>query len=999
MTPPITDSRRKVLHLFLLALFLFPATATATPNATSSKAGDDELQILLKLKSVLQQSNPDAFASWQPTNAKCEFAGIACGPDGFVTEIELSGRGLSGEFLPVDDICNLRSLERLSLGSNRLRGRISEGLNRCVGLRYLDLGNNNFTGPIPHISSLSGLTQLYLNHSGFSGPFPWKSLDNMTGLTALSLGDNPFDPSPFPAEVLKLYKLDWLYLSVCNLEGRVPQGLGNLSGLRELEFASNNLSGELPPDLVKLVNLWQLILFNNSFTGKFPAGMGNLVRLESFDASMNKLEGDLSELRLLTNLVSVQLYKNNFTGEVPAEFGDFRRLVNLSLYTNRLTGTLPSKLGSWANFNFIDVSENFFTGPIPPDMCKQGTMKMLLMLQNRFTGEIPAAYANCPTLQRFRVNSNSLTGVVPAGLWALPQVIIIDLRVNQFEGPITSDIAGAKSLRQLYVANNRLSGELPPEISQASNLLAIDVSNNQFSGEIPGTIGDLKTLATLHLEGNSFSGPIPKSLGYCDTLTDVDISHNSISGEIPASLASLPVLNSLNLSRNKLSGRIPAKLSSVVLSLLDLSYNRLTGPIPPSFAHAYEGGFVGNAGLCSFNLSSFRRCNPGSGGMSKVDRALIGSFAAALAGLLLVLACFVRQKRREHRRRNGAARSLRDNTWDVKSYQVLTFTEEQILDAIRQENLIGKGGSGNVYRVSLPDGVDLAVKHIWNSDSGGRGRRESNAPMLGRGGGVRSREFDAEVQALSSVRHMNVVKLYCSITSEDSSLLVYEYMPNGSLWDRMHTGHKMELDWIARYEIAVGAARGLEYLHHGCERPMIHRDVKSSNILLDQHLKPRIADFGLAKIVHPHVAKDSTQSIAGTPGYMAPEYGYRYKVNEKIDVYSFGVVLMELVTGKRPIDPEFREDKGIVNWVSRRLHSRESVLSMVDEAIPQGLKEEAVKVLRISIMCTARLPERRPTMREVVKMLAEADPCNLVGVVIHKDGTCQEQEVVVVNTQ
>lgn len=257
----------------------------------------------------------------------------------------------------------------------------------------------------------------------------------------------------------------------------------------------------------------------------------------------------------------------------------------------------------------------------------------------------------------------------------------------------------------------------------------------------------------------------------------------------------------------------------------------------------------------------------------------------------------------------------------------------------------------------------------------------------------KSKEFDAEVETLSSIRHINVVKLYCSITSEDSSLLVYEYMPNGSLWDRLHTCGKMALDWETRYEIAVGAAKGLEYLHHGCERPVIHRDVKSSNILLDELLKPRIADFGLAKIVNRNKSKDSSHVIAGTHGYIAPEYGYTYKVNEKSDVYSFGVVLMELVTGKRPIEPDYGDNKDIVNWVTTKLNSKEAVLSIVDSTISEVLREDAIKVLRIAILCTSRLPSTRPTMRRVVQMLEEAEPCKFIGIMIDKVGGSKREQI------
>jgi len=266
-------------------------------------------------------------------------------------------------------------------------------------------------------------------------------------------------------------------------------------------------------------------------------------------------------------------------------------------------------------------------------------------------------------------------------------------------------------------------------------------------------------------------------------------------------------------------------------------------------------------------------------------------------------------------------------------------------------------------------------------------------PMLGKRGG-KSKEFDSEVQTLSSIRHVNVVKLYCSITSEDSSLLVYEFLPNGSLWDQLHSCRKTELDWETRHEIAVGAAKGLEYLHHGYERPVIHRDVKSSNILLDEFLKPRIADFGLAKIVQAaNGGRDSTHVIAGTHGYIAPEYGYTYKVNEKSDVYSFGVVLMELVTGKKPIEPEYGENKDIVSWICSKLKDRESILSVVDSRIPEAFKEDAIKVLKIAILCTAALPALRPTMRNVVQMLEEAAPYKLVGIVIGKDGASKRHEV------
>lgn len=841
-------------------LWFFVCLVCSPSGAVTS----DEKQLLLKVKAALQNSNTDVFDSWESNNSVCNFRGITCSQDGRVTEIELSNQRLSG-VIPLESICELESLEKLSLGGNFLLGTISSDLNKCVGLQYLDLGNNFFAGPFPAFSSLIGLKHLYLNNSGFSGHFPWKSLQNMSGLITLSIGDNQFEQSPIGEEVFKLYDLNWLYLSNCSINGTIPPEIGNLSQLRNLELSDNYLSGEIPAEIGKLSNLWMLELYDNHLSGIIPVGFRNLTNLEKFDASSNSLEGDLSELKFLKRLVSLQLFDNSFSGNIPEEFGEFKGLVNLSLYSNKLTGPIPQKLGSWANFDFIDVSENFLTGPIPPDMCKNGKMKELLMLQNKFTGDIPASYANCSTLKRFRVSNNSLSGTVPAEIWGLPNVNIIDIAMNALEGSITANIANAKALGQLFAGNNRLSGELPEEISEASSLVSIDLKYNQISGKIPATIGELKNLDSLYLQNNMLSGKIPKALGSCDSLSDLNIAHNSLSGKIPSSLGSLRTLNALNLSHNQLSSEIPASLSSLRLSLLDLSQNRLTGRIPQSLSvEAYNGSFAGNAGLCSADVTSFRRCPPDSGISSEL-RTLVVCFVVGSMVLLVSLAGFCLLKSREKE-----DRSLKDDSWDVKSFHILSFTEDEILNSIKQDNLIGKGGSGNVYKVSLSNGNELAVKHIWNSDSDGRRKARSSTPMLAKRGG-KSSEFDAEVQTLSSIRHVNVVKLYCSITSEDSSLLVYEYLPNGSLWDRLHTSRKMELDWEARYEIALGAAKGLAYLHHSCERPVIHRDVKSSNILLDEFLKPRIADFGLAKIVQDNGGgKDSTHVIAGTHGYIAP---------------------------------------------------------------------------------------------------------------------------------
>ncbi|KAF0895357.1 hypothetical protein E2562_012390 [Oryza meyeriana var. granulata] len=979
---------------------LLPLLLLVGLHAAAAAGTVSEVAALMAFKNALTipPTAADFFARWDAAAASpCNFTGVECSNSGgsSVTAIAVEGLGLAAQSVPFDVLCgSLPSLVRLSLPSNALAGGI-DAVVECTGLEVLDLAFNSFSGPVPDLSPLTKLQRLNVSQNGFTGAFPWAALASMPDLTVLAAGDNRFfeKTESFPDEITKLTNLTVLYLSAANIVGVIPPGIGNLVKLVNLELSDNRLTGEIPPEITKLTNLLQLELYNNSLHGVLPAGFGKLSKLQFLDASMNMLTGNLTELRSLMQLVSLQLFYNGFTGQVPPEFGDFKELVNLSLYNNSLTGELPRNLGSWAEFNFIDVSTNALSGPIPPYMCKRGTMSKLLMLENNFSGQIPATYASCTTLQRFRVNKNNMSGDVPDGLWALPNVDIIDLAENQFTGGVGDGIGKAASLSNLNLAGNRFSGAIPPSIGDASNLEIIDISSNGFSGEIPASIGRLSRLGSLNIARNGFAGAIPASLGTCSSLSTVNFTRNKLAGAIPSELGSLPRLNSLDMSGNDLSGVVPAGLGGLKLSYLNLSDNKLVGPVPEPLAiTAYGESFKGNPGLCATNGVDFlRRCSPGGGGHSAgTTRTAVTCLLVGLAVVLAALGVVMYiQKRRRAEAEAAVARGSggkvfgKKGSWDLKSFRVLAFDEHEVIDGVRDENLIGSGGSGNVYRVKLGSGAVVAVKHITRARSAASTAPSSamlrSPSSARRTASVRCREFDSEVGTLSSIRHVNVVKLLCSITSEDgaASLLVYEHLPNGSLYERLHgpEGSKLgSLRWPERYDIAVGAARGLEYLHHGCDRPILHRDVKSSNILLDESFKPRIADFGLAKILDGAATPDTTPGVvAGTLGYMAPEYAYTWKVTEKSDVYSFGVVLLELVTGRTPIMAEYGESRDIVDWVARRLDSRDKVMSLIDVNIgEEWAKEEAVRVLRVAVLCTSRTPSMRPSMRSVVQMLEAA---------------------------
>eukprot|EP00253_Pinus_taeda_P034394 PITA_34394 len=947
-----------------------------------ARALSQEAQILQLLKSSLKDPQ-NSMKNWEDSiAAPCNWDGITCdNSTGMVTQIILERKCLNGPF--PSNICGLSNLKKLQLAFNYLEGNLPSTLMNCSKLEYLNLTDNSLSGTLPDFSPLKSLQILDLTINNFTGPFP-ASVGSLPELTSLSLAKNPFNPGNIPEELMNLKKINLLYLASCNLEGEIPSFILNFTDLGLLDLSKNNLHGSIPIEISKLSKLYQLELYRNNLSGSIPRELGNLTFLQYFDASMNMLSGSIpEEVGNLRNLVSFHLFMNQLSGQIPEGFGEFSDLVSLSLYLNNFTGQLPQKLGSLSKFYTIDVSQNQLSGPLPKDMCRGGNLQKLLVLDNLLTGELPETYGDCKTLVRFRVNNNNLSGPVPRGIWGLPNVYIIDLSFNNFVGEIGSEIANVKELSELYIQNNQFSGFLVPEIGMAKLLVKLEASNNRFTGLIPKEIGNLRQLNNLCVQNNMFEGSIPEEVGSCTSLVAINLAENYLQGSIPEALGSIAALNYLNLSNNKLSGSIPCSLSALKLSFLDLSNNELSGAVPDSIIDEVKiHSFSGNPGLCANssrndtndNDNIVKACSDSH--QEKEDRqmGIISGLIVGTAVLLLVIG-LIHFQRRYCQNQLDLTDKRDTSSWTFKSFQDLSFSEEEIWNALLdEENVIGNGGSGKVYCVMLQNNETVAVKRIWTKNINNINRNKQYEL---------DRLIKAEVDILGTVRHKNIVKLYCHLSNGKSNLLVYEYMPNGNLFDALHKNNEktlkrsgMDLDWPTRYKIALGAAHGLAYLHHDCLPAIIHRDVKSSNILLDKFYEAKIADFGIAKILQTCGGKDSTVAFVGTHGYIAPEYAYALNITEKSDVYSFGVVLLELVTGKQPIEPGFGEDRDIVFWISHEICSQKDAMEALDSKICESFQEEMIKVLKIAVHCTCNVPAQRPTMREVVQMLLDADPCS-----------------------
>lgn len=824
-----------------------------------------EVEALLRFKKQLKDPL-HRLDSWKVSDSPCDFFGVSCDPTGLVTGISLDNQSLSGEISPA--ISELDSLIYLVLPSNWLSGHLPWELSRLRNLEVLNVTGNRLMGTVPDLSELRNLQILDLSTNYFSGPFPsW--VTKLSGLVSLFLGQNHYDMGEIPESIGNLKNLSVIFFAGSQLRGEIPESFFEITTMESMDFSSNNVSGNFPKSIAKLKKLNKIELFANKLTGEIPPELGNLTLLEEIDISRNHLYGKLpEELGQLKNLKVFQIYDNNFSGEIPAGFGDLERLIGFSIYRNNLSGEFPANFCRFSPLNSIDISENQFSGDFPKYLCESGKLQFLLALGNRFSGEFPGSYAKCRGLQRVRINDNQFSGEIVDGIWGLPNAEIIDFSDNGFSGRISPDIGTAKSLNQLILTNNLFSGLLPSELGNLANLGKLYLNGNQLYGEIPSELGALKQLSSLHLEENSLTGSIPAELGKCARLVDLNLAWNSLSGHIPDSFSLLTSLNSLNLSANTLTGSLPVDLEKLKLSSLDLSKNQLSGMVSSGLLQmGGDQAFIGNKRLCveqssKIQLHSGLEVCTGNNDPKRVAKEKLFLYCiVAFALVTLLVGLLVVSYRNFKHNESWAENELEGGSLKCKleSFLPVDFTAEDICN-LEEDNLIGIGGTGKVYRLDLKrHGGPVAVKQLW------------------KGNGLKV--LTAEIEILRKIRHRNIMKLYASLKKGGSNFLVLEYMSNGNLSQALQRQIKdgvPELDWHQRYKIALGAAKGISYLHHDCSPPIIHRDIKSTNILLDEEYEPKLADFGVAKIADNSSTESYSSCFAGTHGYIAPGEFYTY---------------------------------------------------------------------------------------------------------------------------
>lgn len=962
---------------YFYSIFFFLFFFIVLSDAESkSHLYDQEHEVLLNIK---QHFHP-FLNQWAPPNSShCSWLGINCGPDNSVTKLDFGGLNITKTVPPF--ICDLKNLtfidfqlnyfggefpkslydcsklQHLDLNQNNFVGLIPNDIDRLADLQFLNLGSNYFSGDIPaSIGRLKELRNLQLNFCDFNGSIP-DEIGDLSNLEFLSLGqNNALPPTQFPQSFTQLKKLKTLWMSSMNLIGKIPESFGEMMSLEELDLSQNQLSGHIPSGLFTLKNLNKLFLWKNKLSGEIPTEIEAL-NLTILDVSRNNLTGKIPDgLGKLKNLTGLSLDMNQLSGEIPESLSHLPALVDFMVFQNYLSGSLPPYFGRYSPLETFQVATNRLTGKLPDDLCYNGKLVGISASDNNLSGELSGSLGSCNSLEHLFLENNSFSGKIPGGLWTSYNLKTLMINDNKFTGELPQSLAW--NLSRLSIGNNQFSGRIPVGVYAWKNLIVFDASKNLFNGSIPKELTTLSKLTKLLLDQNQLTGQLPSEIISWKSLTALDLSHNQLSGQIPNSMDRLPVLAELYLSDNKLSGHIPPQLGklSMTLTNLNLSSNLLTGKIPREFENlVYSNSFLNNSGLCADTKKlKLPSCNSGSSlqrlsKRSSVSLALIIVLVlvASLAAFLVLLLIFRVYKSRKQEL---------DTSWKLTSFHRLSFTETNIVSSMTDHNIIGRGGYGTVHQVHVDDFGYVAVKKILNNKK--LGKKLENA-------------FLAEVKILSNIRHNNIVKLLCCISSEDSLLLVYEYLENHSLdqWlnKKNRSDHNFVLDWPKRLQIAIGAAQGLTYMHHDCFPPVVHRDIKTSNILLDSEFNAKVADFGLARIlIKP---SELTMSVvAGSFGYIAPEYIQTTKINEKIDVYSFGVVLLELTTGKEANRGD--EHSSLAEWAWRHVQLGGDVEEVLDEEIKEACYMDQIScVFKLGLMCTAILPASRPSMMEVLQLL------------------------------
>ncbi|KAM0936289.1 putative protein kinase RLK-Pelle-LRR-IX family [Dioscorea sansibarensis] len=815
--------------------------------------------------------------------------------------------------------CSSGRVTSIYAGNQSLSGSLPSSLSNLTAITHLEFQSNRLSGPLPSLSSLASLDTLLLHSNSFSS-IPSDFFSGLTSLRAAYLDNNPFSPWSFPESLSLSSNLQNFSATNCSINGRIPDFLGTaFPSLSHLALAYNLLHGSLPLSLSSssLQTLW----LNNQ-------------------RGPSKLSGTIDVIANMSSLTQLWLHSNEFSGPLP-NFSSLTVLQDLNLRDNRFTGPVPLSLTSLKSVNRVALTNNLLQGPVP----------------------------------EFGPQVETLDLVASSESFCLEKLGACDARVS-----ILLTVAGGfeypEKLAESWKGNDPCDGWLGISCDAGGNITVVNFQKMGLNGSISPAFASLSSLQKLLLSSNHLTGSIPLALAGIPSLKELDVSNNSLQGKVPSFRQNVVVNTRGNPGIGKdNTGRTQANSSEP---------SGGKGPV------AGEGGSGDNGEKKSSSSSSHVGVIVGS--------VLAGVGALCLVGLLGF--CYYKRKQQPfrrvqspnttviHPRHSGsdpetlkvtvAGSSINGGTAASESYSrtssgpsdlhvvdtgnmvISIQVLRNVTNNFSEENILGRGGFGTVYKGELHDGTKIAVKRM---EAGVMGTKGLN-------------EFKSEIAVLTKVRHRHLVSLLGYCLDGNERLLVYEYMPQGTLsrhlFDWKEEGLK-PLEWKKRLSIALDVARGVEYLHSLAHQSFIHRDLKPSNILLGDDMKAKVADFGLVRLAPDGKCCSVETRLAGTFGYLAPEYAVTGRVTTKADVFSFGVILMELITGRKALDETQPEESvHLVTWFRRMQLNKDTFKKAIDPTI--DVDEETLvtisTVAELAGHCCAREPYQRPDMGHAVNVLS-----------------------------
>ncbi|CAN1836904.1 Probable LRR receptor-like serine/threonine-protein kinase At3g47570 [Linum perenne] len=788
-----------------------------------------------------------------------------------------------------------------------------------------------------------------------------------------------------------------LNLSSHELYGSISPHIGNLNFLKFLRLYNNNFIGEIPPEIGRLHKLNKLQLFvvrSNYLKGSIPLAFGNLSFLQSLSNA--------------SNLILLQLYSNNFTGSMPSMANSNKLKVfiigNNSLGSGKANDmSFLSSLTNATNLEALDIQINNFGGSFAQHFGNLSTnLKHLSFNDNKISGNIPSSIQHLVSLteigklnslEKSHLYNNKLSRHIPSSIGNMTRLNQLDISDNYLFGEILVSIQNCQKIAFLRLSRNNLSGVIPPQLWSLTSLsIILALSDNRFTGALPVEVGNLKNLEYLDLSYNMLSDRIPSSLGSCIRLEYLYLRGNHLQGIIPSSLSALRGIQWLDLSSNNLSGQIPKFLESMnITSLLNLSHNNFDGEVPTqgAFKNSSIISIVGNSKLCggiaSLQLPPCNFTRHSKKTLSHKWKIVISTISSLLFLTFVGSCCFIlliKQRRIQDK----------NSTDDPKLLQLSYQRLFEATNGFSLGNQIGVGSFGSVYKGVLNDIGEASINNI-----------AVKVFNLQRRGALKS--FVAECEALKNIKHKNLVRIVTVCSSvdheeNDFKALIYEFLANGSLEDWLHrpierideSTATRSLNFIERLNVAIDIASAVDYLHNNCGTPIVHCDLKPSNVLLDEDMVAHVGDFGLARFLSTiKNPSSSTIGIKGTIGYAPPEYGMGNDVSIQGDIYNYGILLLELFTGKRPTDETFRDGLSLHNVVKRamleqntsevvnpvllsellhRLTTHRNYTTSSSDEARKDLQEVMSSILEIGITCSSDIPEKRIDMSEVLSRLA-----------------------------